>query len=120
MTKINLDLHYPHIGYKMIEVKFYDEVDDAFLQFAVVISKTDGKWVFCRHRERDTYEIPGGHRESGEDITATARRELQEETGAVDFTIKPVCVYSMKMRMMKVSVCSLSPRYFLLNRCTVR
>ena len=42
----------------MIEVKFYDEVDDAFLQFAVVISKTDGKWVFCRHRERDTYEIP--------------------------------------------------------------
>lgn len=80
----------------MIEVKFYDEVDDAFLQFAVIISKTDGKWVFCRHRERNTYEIPGGHRESGEDITATARRELQEETGAVDFTIKPVCVYSVK------------------------
>ena len=80
----------------MIEVKFYDEVDDAFLQFAVIISKTNGKWGFCKHRERDTYEVPGGHRESGEDITATARRELQEETGAVDFTIKPVCVYSVK------------------------
>ena len=25
-----------------------------------------------------------------------AKRELKEETGAVDFTIKPVCVYSVK------------------------
>lgn len=80
----------------MVEVKFYDNVDDALLKFAVIISKTNGKWVFCKHRERDTYEVPGGHRESGEDILTTARRELREETGAVDFTIKPICVYSVK------------------------
>ena len=66
------------------------------LKFAVIISKTNGKWVFCKHRERDTYEVPGGHRESGEDILTTARRELREETGAVDFVIRPVCVYSVK------------------------
>ena len=29
-------------------------------------------------------------------ILDTAKRELKEETGAVDFTIKPVCVYSVK------------------------
>lgn len=80
----------------MVEVKFYDNVDDKLLKFAVVISKTNGKWVFCKHRERDTYEVPGGHRENGEDILTTARRELREETGAVDFTIKPICVYSVK------------------------
>ena len=33
---------------------------------------------------------------AGEDILETARRELKEETGAIDFTIEPVCVYSLK------------------------
>ena len=75
-----------------MKVQFYDKVDDKLLKFAVIISKSNGKWVFCKHKERDTYEVPGGHRESGEQIDMTARRELQEETGAVDFTIEPVCV----------------------------
>ena len=39
--------------------------------------------------------MPGGHREAGENILATAKRELQEETGAVRFEIKPICVYSV-------------------------
>lgn len=50
----------------MVDVKFYDDVDDALLKFAVIISKAKGKWVFCKHKERDTYEVPGGHREAGE------------------------------------------------------
>ena len=79
----------------MLEVKFYDTVDDTLLKFAVIISKSNGKWVFCKHKERDTFEVPGGHRESGEEIIETAKRELQEETGAVRFDIKPICVYSV-------------------------
>ena len=66
------------------------------MKFAVIISKTDGKWVFCKHKERDTYEVPGGHREAEELIFETAKRELKEETGATDFDIKPICVYSVK------------------------
>ncbi len=80
----------------MIEVNFYDRADDKLLKFAVIISKTHGKWVFCKHRDRDTYEVPGGHREDGEDILTTAKRELREETGAEDFVITPICVYSVK------------------------
>lgn len=79
----------------MLEVKFYDSVADELLKFAVVVSRYDGKWVFCKHKERDTYEVPGGHREADEDILDTAKRELQEETGAVKFSIEPVCVYSV-------------------------
>ena len=79
----------------MLEVNFYDTVDDDLLKFAVIISQSNGKWVMCKHKERDTYEVPGGHREEGEDILETAKRELQEETGAVKFDIKPLCVYSV-------------------------
>lgn len=78
-----------------MQVKFYDEIEDSLLKFAVIISKSRGKWVFCKHKERDTYEIPGGHREHGEAIEDTAKRELREETGAIDFEIKPICVYSV-------------------------
>ena len=80
----------------MVEVRFYDTVNDELLKFAVIISQSNGKWVFCKHKERDTYEVPGGHRETGEDILETAKRELQEETGAIQFDIKPICVYSVK------------------------
>lgn len=79
----------------MKEVRFYDSVEDSLLKFAVILAKTDGKWIFCKHRDRDTYEIPGGHREPGEDILTTAKRELYEETGALEFSIAPVCVYSV-------------------------
>jgi 8-oxo-dGTP diphosphatase len=79
----------------MVDVKFYDNVDDELLKFAVIITKSDGKWVFCKHKLRDTYEAPGGHREPGEAIFETAKRELNEETGAVDFDINPICVYSV-------------------------
>ena len=38
--------------------------------------------------------MPGGHREAGEDILKQ-QKELQEETGAIKFEIKPICVYSV-------------------------
>ena len=74
----------------MLEVKFFDSIEDSLLKFAVIISKTNGKWVFCKHKERDTYEVPGGHREKNELISEAAERELREETGATEFTIKPI------------------------------
>ena len=79
----------------MIEVKFLENVADELLKFAVIITKSQGKNVFCKHKERETWEVPGGHREPGEDILDTARRELYEETGALKFDIEPVCVYSV-------------------------
>ena len=79
----------------MVDVKFYDEADDKLLKFAVIISKADNKWVFCKHHDRNTYEVPGGHREDGETIMDTAKRELYEETGAIEYTLKPICVYSV-------------------------
>lgn len=76
-------------------VKFYEQTDDILLKFAVIISKHRGKWVFCKHKERNTFEIPGGHREAEESIFEAAKRELSEETGALRFSLTPVCVYSV-------------------------
>lgn len=76
-------------------VNFYEQVDDNLLKFAVIVAKYKDKFVFCKHKERTTLEIPGGHREPNEAIEATATRELQEETGAVKFQMTPVCVYSV-------------------------
>ena len=78
-----------------MKVNFYEQVDDKLLKFAVIISKHNGQWVFCKHKDRSTYEIPGGHRESNEEIIQTAKRELYEETGALQFDIFPICVYSV-------------------------
>ena len=80
-----------------ITVEFYNVADiaDELLKFAVIAARYNGKWIFCRHKQRDTYEIPGGHREAGEIITDTAKRELMEETGALEFELLPVCVYSV-------------------------
>ena len=79
----------------MVEVKFYDEAEDRLLKFAVIIAKSGDQWVFCKHRERNTYEVPGGHREPGESIDDAARRELYEETGATDYALDRICVYSV-------------------------
>ena len=60
----------------MLEVKFYDTADDSLLKFAVIISKSDNKWVFCKHKERNTLEVPGGHREHGEIVRASCRERV--------------------------------------------
>ncbi|GAA0116471.1 NUDIX hydrolase [Clostridium senegalense] len=78
-----------------MEVKIYDlgTVNDEKLKFAVIVSMFNDKFVYVRHKQRETWEVPGGHRELNENINDTASRELKEETGAIKFNIKPVCDY---------------------------
>lgn len=76
-----------------VEFSEISQVEEKELKFAVISTSFEGKWVFVKHKQRNTWEIPGGHRELDEDISDTAKRELFEESGAFDFNIMPICDY---------------------------
>ena len=82
----------------MLKVDFYDlnTIEDSKLEFAVIMARYNNKWIFAKHKQRDTWEIPGGHREKFESIDDCASRELVEETGANEFKLTPLCIYSVE------------------------
>ena len=82
----------------MIKVNFYklNSIEDEKLAFAVIMAKFKDSWIYVKHKERSTWEIPGGHRERNETIEFTAKRELFEETGAKKFDLTPVCIYAVE------------------------
>lgn len=79
----------------LVEFHEIEEVADHVLKFAVIMAQYEEEWLFVRHEDRKTWEIPGGKREPEELILKTAARELAEETGAIRFEIDPVMVYSV-------------------------
>ena len=65
-----------------------------FARYKDKLSNRQG-WLYCRAKERDTFETAGGHIEPGETPLEAAKREFYEETGAIDFDIEPAFDYSV-------------------------
>ena len=81
-----------------ITFKKFDPQNSGHLSFAVIMAHYKDKWIFVRHNERTTLEIPGGRRELGEDILETAKRELFEETGSLKFHLVPLETYTVQFK----------------------
>lgn len=62
-------------------------------KYVVVLSYYNGKILLSRHKDRSTWETQGGHIEENETPLKAAKRELFEESGAIDYSIVPVCDY---------------------------
>lgn len=88
-------------GKILVETHPIGSVSEEQLAYAVICALMNGKLVCVKHHCRESWEIPGGRREIGESILAAAKRELFEETGAVDFTINEICDYSVSINQMK-------------------
>lgn len=76
-------------------VVFPENAEDSKLKYAVILAKYNGKYVFVKHRERETLDLSGGHREAGENIAQTAARELYEETGASKYSLRQIGLYKI-------------------------
>ena len=71
------------------------QIPDADIKYAVITARYRNQWILCRHKDRCTWEIPGGHREPGETALEAAHRELREETGAKDYDLNIVGAYRL-------------------------
>ena len=81
----------------MFEVKLFDldSLENPELTRVVCIAKYQDKLIYVKHKERNTWELPGGHIEEGETWEEACYREMYEETGATDIEFKPICYYKI-------------------------
>ncbi len=70
-------------------------VDDSQLTYVVMGARYRGEWIFVRHRERHSWEMPAGHIEAGEGPDRAAVRELYEEAGVVESSLTVVSDYQV-------------------------
>lgn len=66
--------------------------------FVVVVAFDQDRLALCRHRDRATWETPGGHIEPGETPEAAARRELLEEAGVEASELSAIADYDVDGR----------------------
>ena len=79
-----------------MEVRFYDNIKkETAVIYSVIVAIMDDNILMCRKKGAKTWEIPGGKIEKNETELAAAKRELFEETGAVNFEIMPFSYYSV-------------------------
>ena len=76
-----------------LTVTFPSSLPESDLQYVVIGARYHHQWLFVQHKQRNTYEIPGGHIEPSEHHANAARRELYEETGATEFTLHQLGPY---------------------------
>jgi 2,3-bisphosphoglycerate-dependent phosphoglycerate mutase len=97
MRKIDLFDYDPRAALSMEngDVRVYEAGSLGAYRFAVIFARYRGKWLYCRGNGSDVYETAGGHVEDDETVLEAAKRELYEETGALEFDIKPLFDYAV-------------------------
>lgn len=76
-------------------IRFFEpaDTDRIAYTFAIIVSRYKSQWLWVKHRERNTWELPAGHVDGNETPLEAAHRELFEETGALDFEMESKISY---------------------------
>lgn len=78
------------------QLYFSKEVPEGVrLKYVIIMARFESRWIFVRHKNRSTWELPAGHIELCESSEIAARRELYEETGALVFDLIQLAYYSV-------------------------
>ena len=80
-----------------IELLGKDHIAPSRFLYVIIGARYNHQWLFVRHRDRGTWEMPAGHIEPGENPDDAANRELQEETGALTFALEYLMDYSVEL-----------------------
>jgi 8-oxo-dGTP diphosphatase len=90
-VKCNLSLKKP----VTIDLLAAGSVLESDLTYVVMAASFRREWIFVRHRNRKSWEMPAGHIEPGESADQAAVRELYEEAGVVSSAMTHLCDYSV-------------------------
>ncbi len=92
-------------------------LEDQKLTYVVMGARYQDKWIFVRHRDRKSWEMPAGHIEPDESADRAAVRELFEEAGVVSSSMEVICDYEVTVgnrvefgRLYYVTVHELEPQ----------
>ncbi|MEN8228819.1 MAG: NUDIX domain-containing protein [Bacteroidota bacterium] len=73
-------------------------VEESKLIYVVMAARYSEEWIFVRHRDRNTWEMPAGHIEQGESADQATVRELFEEAGVIKSSLVHICDYAVLVR----------------------
>lgn len=77
------------------EIRFFNPQEEEVHEytFSIILARYKQSWIWVRHRDRQTWELPAGHIEPGESAMDAGHRELFEETGAIVYQLEPMVAY---------------------------
>ena len=75
-----------------------ESIEAKKLNYVVMGARYQDKWIFVRHHQRTTWEMVSGHIEAGESADEAALRELSEEAGVMESSLKVLCDYEVSVK----------------------
>ena len=69
-----------------------------------IVSETGDQVLLMHHRKLDRWFQPGGHCDGDPDVLAVARKEVEEETGLLDFSLAKQGIFDVDIHLIPANI----------------